>query len=42
MARVPGATGRWSPYGQGPLIANDPRFDEVNGTTLTSLIKGIG
>ena len=37
VARVPGATGRWSPYGKGPLIANDPRFDEVNGAGFVHL-----
>lgn len=37
VARVPGATGQWSPYGKGPLIANDPRFDEVNGTGFVHL-----
>ena len=34
---VPGAAGRWSPYGKGPLIANDERFDEVNGTGFVNL-----
>jgi photosystem II stability/assembly factor-like uncharacterized protein len=37
VARVPGATGKWSPYGKGPLIANDPRFDEVNGAGFVHL-----
>ncbi|HEX2196843.1 MAG TPA: hypothetical protein VHJ76_07945, partial [Actinomycetota bacterium] len=37
VRRVPGATGRWSPYGKGPLIANDPRFDEVNGAGFVHL-----
>ncbi|HYP23145.1 MAG TPA: hypothetical protein VEV43_06195 [Actinomycetota bacterium] len=36
-ARVPGTRGRWSPYGKGPLIANDPRFDEVNGAGFVHL-----
>ena len=36
-ARVPGATGKWSAYGKGPLIANDPRYDEVNGTGFVNL-----
>lgn len=36
-ARVPGAKGKWSPYGKGPLIANDPRYDEVNGTGFVNL-----
>ncbi|MDQ4024692.1 MAG: hypothetical protein M3217_04250, partial [Actinomycetota bacterium] len=37
VAKVPGTTGRWSPYGKGPLIANDPRYDEVNGTGFVNL-----
>lgn len=36
-AQVPGASGRWSPYGKGPLIANDERFDEVNGAGFVHL-----
>jgi photosystem II stability/assembly factor-like uncharacterized protein len=37
VRRVPGSTGRWSPYGKGPLVANDPRYDEVNGTGFVNL-----
>ncbi|HEV2757912.1 MAG TPA: hypothetical protein VG318_19295 [Actinomycetota bacterium] len=37
VAKVPGATGRWSAYGKGPLVANDPRYDEVNGTGFVNL-----
>ncbi|MDQ3981649.1 MAG: hypothetical protein M3271_03090, partial [Actinomycetota bacterium] len=37
VRRVPGATGRWTAYGKGPLIANDERFDEVNGTGFVHL-----
>src|SRR5687767_7640409 len=36
-AQVQGASGRWSPYGKGPLIANDPRFDSVNGAGFVHL-----
>ena len=36
-AQVPGASGRWSPYGKGPLIANDERYDSVNGAGFVHL-----
>ena len=34
---LPGSAGDWKPAGQGPLIADDPRFDEVNGLGLADL-----
>jgi hypothetical protein len=37
QAPVAGAGGSWEPYGQGPLISNDERFGEVNGTGLVAL-----
>lgn len=35
--RVPGAGGAWRPVGRGPLISDDPRYDEVNGLGLSQL-----
>lgn len=35
--RVRGSNGVWRPLGKGPLISNDPRFDEVNGLGLAKL-----
>src|SRR2546421_7035823 len=34
---VAGAGGTWTPYGQGPLIAEDPRYGSVNGEGLNNL-----
>ncbi len=34
---LPGSAGEWKPAGQGPLISDDPRFDEVNGLGLGDL-----
>ena len=34
---LPGSAGTWEPVGKGPLIADDPRFDEVNGQGLADL-----
>jgi hypothetical protein len=34
---VRNAGGAWEPYGQGPLITNDPRFGNVNGEGLVNL-----
>jgi photosystem II stability/assembly factor-like uncharacterized protein len=34
---LPGSAGSWEPVGSGPLIADDPRFDEVNGEGLADL-----
>jgi len=31
QAQVPGSNGPWQPYGNGPLIADDPRYGSVNG-----------
>ena len=36
-ARVPGSGGTWAPAGRGPLIADDERFDEINGLGLGKL-----
>ena len=36
-ASIPGANGAWHPYGQGPLIATDPRYGAVNGEGLNLL-----
>ena len=36
-APMAGTGGSWEPYGQGPLISNDPRFDSVNGNGLVNL-----
>ncbi len=30
-AKVDGTTGKWMPYGKGPLIVNDPAYTSVNG-----------
>ncbi|MEA2460315.1 MAG: hypothetical protein QOH90_492 [Actinomycetota bacterium] len=38
-ARVPGATGTAKPYGKGPLIFTDERYDEANGT---GIVHGTG
>ncbi|MGH2828250.1 MAG: WD40/YVTN/BNR-like repeat-containing protein [Actinomycetota bacterium] len=35
--RVAGAGGTWRPLGRGPLISDDPRYDEVNGLGLSRL-----
>ncbi|MFA5940712.1 MAG: hypothetical protein WC809_15250 [Sinimarinibacterium sp.] len=32
--KVAGGDRSWAPYGQGPLIVNDPRFNSVNGLGL--------
>lgn len=29
--KVDGTAGKWSPYGKGPLIVNDPAYTSVNG-----------
>jgi photosystem II stability/assembly factor-like uncharacterized protein len=34
---LPGSGGAWQPAGQGPLVADDERFDEVNGLGLADL-----
>ncbi len=34
---LPGSAGTWEPVGKGPLIADDPRFGEVNGQGLADL-----
>ncbi|MFN2544770.1 MAG: hypothetical protein ABR600_09430 [Actinomycetota bacterium] len=34
---IAGTGGEWSPYGRGPLIADDPRFVSVNGEGLDQL-----
>lgn len=34
---APGSAGAWEPYGSGPLISNDERFDSVNGLGLAEL-----
>ncbi len=36
-ARIGAATGRWKPLGTTPLIADSPRYDEVNGEGLGDL-----
>ena len=35
--RVGAAAASWKPYGTGPLISNDPRFEMVNGLGLVEL-----
>ena len=32
--KVTGTSGAWSPYGNGPLIVNDPKYGSVNGLGL--------
>ncbi len=36
-AAVPGTTGEWEPVGKGPLIANDPAYESVNGEGLVEV-----
>lgn len=37
-ASVPGDDAVWQPYGGGPLFADDPRYDSVNGLGLVDLM----
>lgn len=34
---LPGTGGTWQPAGKGPLIFDDPRYDEVNGSGLSEV-----